>query len=462
MNAAARNLLLAAALLVPANARAQDAPHHAQAREVFARLISFRTAEGHGQVPAMVRYITETLTAAGVPAADITTLPHGETLGLLVRLPGTDAAAPTIVFSGHMDVVDARPEDWERDPFTLIEENGYFFGRGTADNKTGIASMVSVLLRYRADGTQPRRTLVFAFVGDEETGMETTRLIAAHEWVRSAEYVINTDAGGGTLAEDGTPLGYGVQGAEKTYATFRVTARNPGGHSSRPRADNAIYDLADALLRIRQHRFPIVWNALTLASMGDMGRALGGDVGAMLVRFAESPEDSANAEALRSIDGFAPEMGTTCVATMLAAGHAENALPQRAEALVNCRIFPGEDVETVHATLKQVVASEALQIEVMGNPVASPASEPRADVMAAIARSINARHPGLVISPYLEAGGTDGLVYRGAGLPTWASSGIFMKESDMFMHGLNERVGVTAFYAAVDHIYDLVRELGGR
>ena len=452
---------LVAALVACSPAHAQDAPHERQARDIYARLIGFRTAAGHGQVPAMANYIAETLRAGGVPAEDIVLLPHAETAALLVRVLGSDTSARPILFSGHMDVVDARPEDWERDPFTLVEENGYFFGRGTGDNKAGIASMISTILRMRADGHRPRRTLVFAFIGDEETGMETTRLVAAHDWVRNAEYAINTDAGGGGVSEDGEPLIYAVQGGEKTYVTYRLTVRNPGGHSSRPRSDNAIYELAEALLRIRAYEFPAMTNPLTLSYFEALAPTLPAEEAAIVRRFAADPQDAEAVAALRR----SPDVGTiatTCVATMVDAGHAENALPQRAEAMVNCRIFPGVTVESVRSTLGEVVANANVAIEVTGNPTASPVSEPRADVMAAIARSVHARHPGLPITPYQESGGTDWLVYRNAGIPTWATSGIFMKDSDMFFHGLNERIPVAAFYEAIDHIHDLAVELGGR
>jgi len=451
-----------AASVASAPAAAQDAPHDRQAREIYARLIAFRTAAGHGQVPAMANYIAETLRAGGVPAEDIQILPHEETVAMLVRVPGRDAAARPILFSGHMDVVDARPEDWERNPFELIEEGGFFFGRGTGDNKAGIASMVSTILRMRADGHRPGRTLVFAFIGDEETGMETTSLVAAHDWVRNAEFAINADAGGGTLSQDGRPMTYGVQGAEKTYASFSVGFRNPGGHSSRPRPDNAIYELAQALLRIQAIRFPVLTNAITLAAFRAQAQSMTGPERQLLMRFADNPDDTQAASALLGDPSFVPEVSTTCVATMLAAGHAENALPQRASATVNCRIFPGDTVDQVRARLVEAVANPAAQIEVMGNPRVSPISEPREDVMAAITRSIHARHPGVPITPYLEAGGTDGLVYRAAGIPTFASSGIFMRESDMFFHGLNERIPVASFYQAIDHIHDLAVELGGR
>jgi carboxypeptidase PM20D1 len=452
---------LAMAILA-APVMAQDAPHQREARAVYERLISFRSAAGHGQVPAMTDYIVQTLRAAGLPDSDIALLPHDETMGLLVRLPGRDASARPLLFSGHMDVVDARPEDWERDPFTLIEENGYFFGRGTGDNKAGIASLVSTILRMRAAGHRPRRTLVFAFIGDEETGMETTRLAAAHDWVRNAEYAINTDAGGGLLAPDGRAMVYLIQGAEKTYATFRLTASNPGGHSSRPRDDNAIYDLSRALLRIEAYRFPVMANDLTRAYLGTIGRNAEGREGEALRRFAADPQDAEAAEMLRGSPEYVGTTRTTCVATMLNAGHAENALPQRASAMVNCRIFPGVEVEAVRAALAEAIGDPAIRIETTGNPQASPVSEMRDDVTAAITRSIHRRHPGVAITPYLESGGTDGLVYRAAGIPTFATSGIFMKPEDMRFHGLDERIPVAAFHDAIEHIHDLAMELGER
>jgi len=451
-----RNLTLFLALICAATpAAAQDAPHQREARAILERLISFRTAQGHGQVPAMANYIAETLRAGGVPAEDILIIPHEETVAMLVRVAGTDASARPLLFSGHMDVVDARPEDWERSPFTLVEENGYLFGRGVHDNKTGITSMVSTILRMRAARVRPRRTLVFAFIGDEETTFGTTRLVAAHDWARNAEYAINTDAGGGGLAPDGRPLVYLVQGAEKTFASFRLTATNPGGHSSRPRDDNAIYDLSRALLRVEQHRFPVTANALTRAYLGTLGRIVPGPAGQMLARFAANPDDAEAAEALRRAPEYVGTTRTTCVATQLDAGHAQNALPQRASAVVNCRIFPGIQPDAVRAELARAVGNEAVRIETMGEPQLSPVSEPRADVMEAIARSVHARYPGVPLTPYLESGGTDGLIYRSAGIPTWASSGIFIKPDEMFAHGLNERIPTASFYAAIEHIHEL-------
>lgn len=455
-----RFLVLGLALALASPAAAQDQPHQRQARQILERLVSFRTAAGQGQVPPMIAYIRETLRAGGVPEADMVVIPHDETAALIVRVPGTDARARPILFSAHMDVVDARPEDWERSPFTLVEENGYLFGRGVLDNKTGVTSLVSTLLRLRASGHRPRNTLVFAFIGDEETTFGTTELVARHDWVRNARYAINTDAGGGMLAPAGQPLVYLVQGAEKTFSSFRLTVTNPGGHSSRPRDDNAIYDLSRALLRIEASPFPVTSSPLTRAYLGTLGRIVPGAAGQMLTRFAANPEDAEAAEALRHAPEYVGTTRTTCVATMLDAGHAQNALPQRASAVVNCRIFPGIQPEAVRQALVATIANPAVRVETMGNPRLSPVSEPNPAVDAIIATSIHRRYPGVPITPYLESGGTDGLIYRSAGIPTWATSGVFIKPSEMFAHGLNERIPVASFYAGIEHIHDLAVALG--
>ena len=451
--------------MVSSGADAQTAPHEVQARAIYERIIGFRTAEGHKQVPPMAEYLAETLRAGGVPAADIAMLPSGETTAMLVRIPGRDAKAKPILFSAHMDVVDARPEDWTRDPFKLVEENGYFFGRGTSDNKAGVAALASTILRLKTERRRMRRTLVFGFVGDEETGLDhpegTTRKIAAHEWVRNAEYAINTDAGQGLVGPDGKPLIYLVQSAEKTYVTFDLVVTNPGGHSSRPRAgDNAIADLARAVTKVSEYRFPVQANALTKAYLGAVGRVTPGAEGEALRAFAANPQDARAAEAIWRSAEFVGTTRTTCVPTMLEAGHAENALPQRATAKVNCRIFPDVPVEQVRAELVSVIGDPKVEVKVTGNPELSRASELRPDVEAAITRSIRKYYPGVPVAPYLESGGTDGLIYRAAGIPTWATSGTFARPDERFEHGLNERLPVKSFYEGVNHIHDLAVELG--
>lgn len=444
---------------------AQQGPGQAQARKVYAKIIEFRTSQGNGQVPAMVNYLESVLREGGVSADNIAKLPKGETVGMLVRVPGTDAKAKPILFSAHMDVVDARPEDWKRDPYKLIEENGYFYGRGTIDNKAGVTALMSSILRLQKEGKKPRRTVIFAFVGDEETGLDepdgTTRQIAAHPWVKNAEFAINTDAGGGLLGPDGAPKIYLVQGAEKTYASFELTVTNQGGHSSRPRADNAIYELARAVTQVGEYRFPVMSNDLTRAYLGAVGKGIPGPAGEAMARFAADPNDGAAADIIGNIPEFAGTTRTTCVATMLNAGHAENALAQKATATVNCRIFPGVSVEEVREQLVKVVADPKVSVKVMGAPFAGPVSDLRPDVERAITQSIRRRYPNVAISPYLESGGTDGMVYRTVGIPTWASSGIFIKPEEMFAHGLDERIPVKSFYDGLEHVYDLVRTFGG-
>lgn len=463
-----RSLRLALGLLatsISTAAVAQAAPYQAEARQIYEKVITFRTSKGNAQVPPMAAYLEQTLRAAGIPAEQIVKLPSGETTAMLVRLPGTDPSAKPILFSAHMDVVDARPEDWKRDPYKLVEENGYFYGRGTIDNKAGVVSLISTILRLQKAGLKPRRTLVFGFVGDEETGLQTdagtTRLIANHPWVEGAEYAINTDAGGGLLSADGKPIIYLVQGAEKTYASYQLTVTNPGGHSSRPRADNAIYEIAKAVTRVGEYRFPVMSNDLTRAYLGAVGKVTPGPAGQALSAFAADPKNAAAAEAIATSPEFVGTTRTTCVATMLSGGHAENALPQRASATVNCRIFPGVSPEEVRQQLIKTVGDPKVEIVTLGIPIASPVSELRPDVAKAIANSIHKKDPGVAVSPYLESGGTDGMLYRTAGIPTWATSGIFIRPEEMFAHGLDERVPVQSFYNGLDHIYDLAVELGG-
>jgi carboxypeptidase PM20D1 len=459
-----KKLILAMAAMTAAlcdPAAAQSAPHQVQAREIYAKVISFRTAAGQRQTPAMVAYLVEVLKAGGVAESDMATLDEAGERALIVRVPGRKQGRP-ILFSAHMDVVDARREEWERDPFELVEEKGDFYGRGTSDNKAGVTALLTTILRFKAEQLQPSRELVFAFVGDEETSMDTTRRIAAHPWVKNAEFAINTDAGGGILDDTtGKPLIYLVQGAEKTYATFDLVVTNPGGHSSRPRADNAVYQLARALLKVEAHRFPVMATDLSRAYLGAVGEAQSGPLGEALRRFSADPTDAAAADVLAKSPEFAGTTRTTCVATMLEGGHAENALPQTAKAAVNCRIFPGVAVDSVRAALVAAIADSGVRVEVRGAPEASPVSEMRADVMAAITRAVHTHHPGVKVVPYLESGGTDGKVYRIAGIPTFATSGLFSKPSEMFAHGLNERLPVTSFYQGLDHIYRLAVDLGG-
>ncbi len=459
------NKFLMAALMAvsSSSAFAADArtENELRAREIFAKLIGYKTSVGLGQVPAMAGYLADQFRAAGFAESDIHVLPLGETASLVVRYPGDGTGGKPILLLAHMDVVTAKPEDWRRDPFTLVEEAGYFFGRGTSDVKEGIATLTATFLRLKAEGFKPTRDLVIVFSGDEETEMATIQdLVKNHRKLIDAEYALNSDGGGGDLDATGKALTFGLQAAEKTYASFELTVRNAGGHSSLPRADNAIYELADALKRVQAYRFPVSWNEITVAAFRAAGQATPGKVGEAMTRFANDQTDADAIEVLSAEPGEVGRIRTTCIPTLLRGGHADNALPQSATATINCRIFPGVAVQAVQKTL-QDVAGKNVAVDSIGAPTASDASPLRADVMAAVAKAVHARHPGTPIVPSQESGATDGLYLRAAGIPTYGVSGMFMKDSDAFAHGLNERIPVDGFYNGLEHWHVLVTELAG-
>lgn len=463
-------LALAAALLVTGGAasaetRAPLTAQQQQAHDIYRDIIAMRTARGQAKTPEMVAYLASRLKQAGFADADIMVTDYdsaGEPVqGMIVRFAaGKPDGRKPIVLLGHMDVVDALAKDWVLPPFALTEQDGYFFGRGTIDNKYGIASLVHTFIVLKQEGWTPSRDLYLVFSGDEETGMISTR--AQADYVAKAidpAYVLNSDAGGITLAPDNTPLAMAVQAAEKTFATFEITITNPGGHSSRPRSDNAIYELADALKRIAAHRFPVQATPLTRSFLGALGQITPGETGGAMRAFAADPTDEAAIAVLRASPETVGTLGTTCVATMLTAGHAENALPQSATATVNCRIFPGVGAAATEAMLKEVIANDAVQFKLVTDVTESPESEVPGEVMAALRKVIDARYPGLPIQPYMESGGTDGMHYRARGYATVAISGAASRPQDMFAHGLNERLSVDSFYAGLDHWYRLLKEL---
>ena len=465
-------LALAAALLATtapasAEARAPLTAEQQQAYDIYRDIIAIRTARGQAKTPEMVAYLVSRLKQAGFADADITVSDYdsaGERVqGLIVRLAAAkpDGRKP-IVMLGHMDVVDALEQDWVLPPFTLTEKDGFFFGRGTTDNKYGIASLVHTFIRLKQEGWTPRRDLYLVFSGDEETGMISTR--AQAEYVARTidpAYVLNSDAGGITLAPDSKPLAMAVQAAEKTFATFELTVTNPGGHSSRPRADNAIYELSDAIQKIAAYKFPVQASPLTRSFLGALGQITPGETGAAMRAFAADPTDASAIAVLRANPETVGTLGTTCVATMLRGGHAENALPQSATATVNCRIFPGEGAAATEAALKQVIGNDKVQFKLLTDVTESPESAVPAEVSAALRKVIDARYPGLPIQPYMESGGTDGMHYRARGYATVAISGAASRPQDMYAHGLNERLSVDAFYGGLDHWYRILKELAG-
>ena len=465
-------VLLASAAAQPVQAHdghVQDLTTEQQiAINIYEDIIAFRTARGHQQVPAMVNYLTAWLKGEGFADEDVMVTDYdsdGEpTQGLVVRYRGDGSSGKKpLVLLAHMDVVDALPEDWERPPFKLIFEDDYFFGRGTLDNKYGVMNLTQTFLRLKREGWTPNRDLYLVFSGDEETGMISTR--AQAKWVAEnvdPEFVLNSDAGGLALSDEYTPMAMRVQAAEKTFATWELTITNPGGHSSRPRSDNAIYELADALTRVRDHKFPVRATALTRSYFAALGQSVPGDLGAAMRTFADDPENSEAIAMLQSNPETVGTLGTTCIATMLRAGHAENALPQSATATVNCRIFPGVGAAATEAKLKEVVGNENVAFNLITDVTESPESQLRDDVRAALATSLLTRFGREIpIIPYMESGGTDGMHYRTLGYDTVAISGAGSRPQDMFAHGLNERMYVDAFVNGLDHWVIMLKELAG-
>lgn len=445
------------------NAQEVDSAHARKTLEIYERIVEVETAKNLGNVPEVANYLADELAAGGIPRGDIEIVPIGNTVALLARYRGDGSSGKKpILLLGHMDVVEARPEDWERPPFELTKDDTYFYARGTIDNKFGVAQLTSTFIRLKKEGFVPNRDLIIAFTGDEESTMLSTRHLAYERPdLAEAEFALNSDAGGGDLSSTGEALVYLIQAAEKTYVTWEITARNPGGHSSRPRPDNAILDLAQAIVKIQAHRFPVRWNEMTLEFFDETGHQLGGELGDAMIRFARNPEDTSASDRLAVESSYVGTTRTTCVTTMLRAGHAENALPQSATATVNCRIFPGVSAAEVEQTLKDVIGNDEIEFEIIYSPTESPVSELREDVRAAISKAVHGRYPDIRLLPYMESGGTDGMHFRRAGVPTWAASGIFMNPNEMYAHGLNERVPIKAFYDALDHWSIIIRELAG-
>ena len=453
-------------LLVSAPSIGSDKTTSAHAKkslQIYKTIIELPTVAGRGKVPEMTNYLAKELRSAGFKPEDLQILPTGETALFIARYKGNKGSQKKpILLLGHMDVVEALDKDWERPPFKLTQDDKYFYGRGTVDNKLGIAMLTSTFIRLKKEGFVPDRDIYLAFSGDEETGMQTTRILAnKRPELAKAEYALNSDAGGGDLDKKGKAMAYLVQAAEKTYVSFELTLRNKGGHSSRPRPDNAIYELATALHHIRDYHFPVMWSDMTREFFKISGQQLGGELGQAMQAFAKDPTNKKASARLETESSYVGTTRTTCVTTMLSAGHAENALPQSATATVNCRIFPGVSVDEVKQTLRKVIKNREIEIVTMGEPTESPISELRKDVMVAVNKAVKARYPDVKVIAYMESGGTDGKHFRKAGIPTWAISSAFMRPDEMFAHGLNERLPIKTFYDGLDHWSIILKELTG-
>jgi acetylornithine deacetylase/succinyl-diaminopimelate desuccinylase-like protein len=459
-------LLLTAPLAAVAQ---RSADYERAGREILKELIETNTTQSAGSVTVAAERVAARLVAAGFPKSDVQVVGGAERKGNLVaRYRGTGARKP-VLFLAHLDVVEARREDWSIDPFVLTEKDGFLYGRGTEDVKGGAATLVAAFVRLRQEGWRPDRDLILALTADEEGGPNNgvSWLLANRRDLVDAEYCINVDSGGGEL-RGGKLSALDVQAAEKVYATFTLTVKNPGGHSSLPKKDNAIYRLAAGLQRLAAYEFPVRLNEITRAYFDRMAAVSGAKAQDMRA-VARQPTDQAAAARLASASPFHNALlRTTCVATLLEAGHAENALPQTAKATVNCRLLPDEKPAAVQQALERVLADPQIVVAPSATPTASPASPLQPQVFQAIetaaravwGQTVGARTPGAApIVPYMETGATDGLYLRNAGIPVYGVTGIAFDPDDVRAHGKDERIRIQSFNEGLEFAYRLMRAL---
>jgi carboxypeptidase PM20D1 len=432
----------------------------AQALDLAEKAIALRSVAGPGnQTPQVAELYSAALVKGGFAPSDVTITSFGDTAYLIARWPGSDPKLKPFVISGHMDVVEAKPADWKRDPFKPVVEDGYLFGRGATDMKLDGTIAIASLIELRREGFKPRRTIIIEFSGDEETVMKTSAIIA--DKLSNAELVLNIDGGGGALNEHtGEPEYFTWQGAEKTYADFQLTVTNPGGHSSEPRKTNAIDQLAAALLRVHDYQFRPELNALTRAYFAEAANYEDSETGAAMRAFAANTGDVKAVATLAANPATVGKIGTTCVVTMISGGHALNALPQRAEANVNCRIFPGHPRSAIMAELQTVVNDPAVTFQdVTEGSVATAASPMRPDFTAAVKAAMASVYPGVPVFPSMASGASDSMWFRYHNVPSYGASPVFIKESEDFSHGLNERTPIATIAPSIDYYLALIPTL---
>jgi acetylornithine deacetylase/succinyl-diaminopimelate desuccinylase-like protein len=460
---------LSFALVIPATLRAQADPKLDDAtkqlsRDIFKQLVEINTTDSVGSTTVAAEAMAKRLRDAGFTASDVQVLGPNERKGNLVaRIHGSGAKKP-ILFICHLDVVEARREDWSMDPFQLVEKDGYFYGRGTGDIKDGDAFLVTTFIRLKRENFKPDRDLILALTADEEGGASNgvDWLIKNHRELIDAEYIINPDAGDFEL-EHGKRLLVGIQASEKLYQDFDLKVTNPGGHSSLPTSENAIYQLADGLARLERYQFPFELNEVTREYFSREAGIVGGQTGADMKAILSTPPGAAALARLSAIPYYNSRVRTTCVATRLDGGHANNALPGMARANVNCRILPGHSSDEIQATLVKVLDDSRIVVSratgLAGSGLPNPPSPLRPDLMSALEKVTNEMWPGVPIVPVMDAGASDGAVSRAAGFPTYGLPGLFMDVDDDRSHGRDERVRVASFYDGVDFYYRLVKAL---
>ncbi len=434
------------------------------ATEIFRELIGTNTAEPDGNTTIAAERIASRLRDAGFASEDVQVLGPDERHGSLVaRLRGSGRGRP-VLFLAHLDVVAASRADWTYEPFVLTERDGYYYGRGTTDDKQFAAIWAAALIAARRAGVVPDRDLILALTSGEEGGIGdangVTFLISHHRALVDAEYVINGDAGGGSI-KNGRNVAFGVQAAEKRYMDVSLEVTNRGGHSSLPVKDNAIYRLARALGRVDQLTFPVRLNDVTRAYFTQMAGIEGGAMGAAMRALTGGRADPAAVTRLTADPVQNGMMRTTCVATMVTAGHAPNALPQRAKANVNCRLLPDEDPNAVIAALTTAIADSGVSLSVVNTlKPAPPAQSLHPGAMSVIERAAGAVWPGVPLVPLMEPGATDGVFFRELGIPAYGVNH-FGPDDDVRAHGRDERIGVREFEDAVRFGYAAVRVAGG-
>ncbi len=478
-------LALAAASFSLASTSYAQTDYQALAHDIFKQLIEINTTDSVGSVTAAAEAMQQRLLAAGYPASDMQLLgPNDRKKNLVVRLHGSNAVdgsvtgqggsakKPAILFIGHLDVVEARRADWTTDPFQFVQRDGYYYGRGTQDMKEGDAILVTTFIRLRQESYKPDRDLILALTADEEGGKSNgvDWLLKNHRDLIEAGYVLNSD-GGGVGLQHGKPVVVEADATEKLYGDFQLTATNPGGHSSLPVKENAIYHIADALSRLEQYTFPFELNAITRAYLEQMSTREPGQLGADLKAALSTPPDPVALARLANNAPYNATIRTTCVATMLAGGHAPNALPQKATANVNCRILPGHSREEVRQQLITIIHDPSIVVRYMADngdisdtaPAAKalPPAQIDPQVLAALQKLSAEMWPGAPVIPTMSTGASDGIYTNAAGMPTYSITGIALEESDVRAHGKDERLPVTSFRRGLDFYYRFVRSITG-
>ncbi|MGV3635510.1 MAG: M20/M25/M40 family metallo-hydrolase [Pseudorhodoplanes sp.] len=465
---AALALALAGAM-IPGGAAARDgritAGDRETARAVLDELLAIQSVRGQGKGPDVAAAITARLRAAGFTDADITTISvdgEGEPLtGLFVRYRGRATGQKPVMLLGHIDVVGAVSDNWTVDPFRSTEKDGHVYGRGTLDNKGQVALLVTTFIRLKRAGWTPDRDLILALSGDEESGSRTTQAMLQHPWIKEVEYALNADTGTGEAAQNGKAPRAFISVAEKSSVSFKLEARNAGGHSSMPRTDNALYDIADAIKAIQSLRFPVAFNAVSTA----MARDLAGGKGEMAEAFRALLADPGDKEA-RGIAEKYPEhayiLSTTCVPTMIAGGNARNALPQNAVLTVHCRLLPGASAGDVEEMIRGTIGRSGVTVSIDQARGVGPISPARPDLTAAVTRAVRANYPDAVILPQMFSGGSDARYYRAQGIHTYGVGSLMIDAGDEALkHGIDEHVSLDSFFRELLFWDVLLREIAG-